>query len=99
MRHRTPWSLADAARKIVDFNPAAEGLYVARRAEVIGQHLGDLLIPERNRAEFLELTEEFLRSQDPGKYTGRIHLPILCGDGTERTVELTPLPLVVGGQT
>ena len=90
--------VADAARKIVAFNPAAERLYGRRRAEVIGQGMGDLLIPERNRARFLELTEEFLRSQDPGKYTGRMHLPILRGDGTERTVELTPLPLVVGGQ-
>ena len=91
--------VADAARKIVAFNPAAERLYGRRRADVIGQGMGDLLIPERNRAEFLESTEEFLRSQDPGEYTGRIHLPILRGDGTERTVELTPLPLVVGGQT
>jgi PAS domain S-box-containing protein len=90
--------VADAARKIVDFNPAAERLYGRRRADVIGQSMGDLLIPERNRARFLESTEEFLRSQDPGKYTGRMHLPILRADGTERTVELTPLPLVVGGQ-
>ena len=29
---------------------------------------------------------------------GRMYLPILRADGTERTVELTPLPLVVGGQ-
>jgi PAS domain S-box-containing protein len=90
--------VADAARKIVAFNPAAERLYGRRRGDVIGQSMADLLIPERNRAEFLESTGEFLRSQDPGKYTGRMHLPILRGDGTERTVELTPLPLVVGGQ-
>ncbi|HEX3389927.1 MAG TPA: PAS domain-containing sensor histidine kinase [Streptosporangiaceae bacterium] len=91
--------VADAARKIVAFNPAAERLYGRRRADVIGQGMGDLLIPERNRARFMTSTEEFLRSQDPGEYTGRMHLPILRGDGSERTVELTPLPLVVGGQT
>ena len=60
--------------------------------------MADLLIPERNRARFLESTEDFLRGQAPGKYTGRMHLPILRGDGIERTVELIPLPLVVGGQ-
>ena len=90
--------VADAARKIVNFNPAAERLYGRRRADVIGQSMGDLLIPGRNRARFLESTEEFLRSRDPGEYTGRMHLPILRGDGSERTVELTPLPLVVAGQ-
>ena len=82
----------------MEFNPAAEELYGRPRAEVIGQGMADLLIPERNRARFLESTGEFLRSQDPGEFSGRMYLPILRGDGTERTVELTPLPLVVGGQ-
>jgi PAS domain S-box-containing protein len=90
--------VADAERKIVAFNPAAEELYGRRRADVLGQSMGDLLIPERNRAMFLESTEGFLRRQDPGEFTGRMQLPILRGDGTERTAELTPLPLVVGGQ-
>ena len=90
--------MADAERKIVAFNPAAEELYGRRRADVLGQSMGDLLIPERNRAMFLESAEGFLRHQDPGKFTGRMQLPILRGDGTERTVELTPLPLLVGGQ-
>ncbi len=90
--------MADAERRIVEFNPAAEELYGRRRADVIGQGMGNLIIPERNRARFMESTEEFLRSQDPGEFTGRLFLPILRADGTERMVELTPLPLVVGGQ-
>ena len=76
--------VADAARKIVALNPAAERLYGRRRAEVIGQSMGDLLIPERNRARFLEFDDKFLRSQDPGKHTGRDALPILRGDSSER---------------
>jgi PAS domain S-box-containing protein len=100
MIHAVPDAVvvADSERRIVEFNPAAEELYGRRRTDVLGQSMGDLLIPERNRARFLESTEEFLRSQDPGEFTGRLYLPILRGDGTERTVELTPLPLVVGGQ-
>ena len=100
MIHAVPDAVvvADAERRIVEFNPAAEELYGRRRADVIGQSMGDLIIPERNRARFMESTEEFLRSQDPGEFTGRLYLPILRGDGTERTVELTPLPIVVGGQ-
>ncbi|HEY8046840.1 MAG TPA: PAS domain S-box protein [Streptosporangiaceae bacterium] len=90
--------VADAERKIVAFNPAAEELYGRRRPDVLGQGMGELLIPEHNRGRFLESTEQFLRSQDPGEFTGRMYLPILRGDGTERTVELTPVPLLVGGE-
>jgi PAS domain S-box-containing protein len=90
--------VADAERKIVAFNPAAEELYGRRRPDVLGQGMGELLIPEHNRGRFLESTERFLRSQDPGEFTGRMYLPILRGDGTERTVELTPVPLLVGGE-
>ena len=90
--------VADADRRIVAFNPAAEKLYGRRRTDVLGQSMGDLLIPERDRARFMESTEQFLGSQDPGEFSGRMYLPILRGDGTERTVELTPLPLLVGGQ-
>ena len=90
--------IADAERKVVAFNPAAEELYGRRSADVLGQGMADVIIPERNRADFMELTGEFLRSHDPGEFTGRMHLPMLRGDGTERTVELTPLPLLVSGQ-
>ena len=84
--------VADAERRIVEFNPAAEELYARPRAEVIGQSMADLIIPERNRAKFLELTGEFLHSQDPGEFIGRMHLPILRGDGTERMVDLSRCP-------
>jgi PAS domain S-box-containing protein len=90
--------IADAERKVVTFNPAAEELYGRRSADVLGQGMADVIIPERNRAHFMEVTGEFLRSHDPGEFTGRMHLPMLRGDGTERTVELTPLPLLVSGQ-
>jgi len=90
--------IADAARRIVTVNAAAEELYGRPRADLLGRHMSEL-IPQRNRALFMESTEEFLRSGDPGQFTGRIHLPILRADGSERTVELSPLPLVVGGQS
>ena len=91
--------IADGARRIVAFNHAAEELHGRRSAEALGQRLDELLIPQRNRAAFLEATAEFLRTQDPGEFAARMRLPVLRGDGTERTVELTRLPLVVGGQT
>lgn len=91
--------IADGARRIVAFNQAAEQLHGRRSAEALGQRLDELLIPERNRAAFLDATTEFLRTQDPGEFAARMRLPVLRADGTERTVELTRLPLVVGGQT
>ena len=91
--------IADGGRRIVAFNHAAEELYGRRSAEALGQPLDELLIPERNRAAFLKATTEFLRTQDPGEFAARMRLPVLRGDGSERTVELTRLPLVVGGQT
>ena len=91
--------IADGARRIVEFNQAAEELHGRRSAEVIGQRLDEVLVPERNRAAFLTATTEFLRTQDPGEFAARMRLPVLRADGTERTVELTRLPLVIGGQT
>jgi PAS domain S-box-containing protein len=91
--------IADGARRIVAFNQAAEQLHGRRSGEALGQRLDELLIPERNRAAFLDATTEFLRTQDPGEFAARMRLPVLRADGTERTVELTRLPLVVGGQT
>jgi PAS domain S-box-containing protein len=91
--------ITDGDRRIVAFNQAAEKLYGRRSRQALGQRLDDLLIPERNRAAFLKATTEFLRTQDPGKFAARMRLPVLRADGTERTVDLTRLPLVVGGQT
>jgi PAS domain S-box-containing protein len=90
--------IADEARRIVGFNPAAEALLGRRQADVLGEDMGSLLIPERNRARFLESARLFLRT---GKrdYVGAVPLPVLLADGTERVVEMSPLPLVIGGET
>jgi PAS domain-containing protein len=46
--------IADEAWRIVGFNPAAEALLRRRRADVLGEDIGALLIPERNRVRFIE---------------------------------------------
>src|SRR3984885_14228737 len=91
--------IADEARRIVAFNQAAEELHGRSSAQTLGRRLDEVLVPERNRAAFVDATTEFLRTQDPGEFAARMRLPVLRADGTERTVELTRLPLVVGGQT
>jgi PAS domain S-box-containing protein len=90
--------VADASRRIVTFNPAAEELYGRRSEDVLGGSMADLLIPEWDRPRFMKNTELFLRTGEQGDFTGRMQVPIVRADGTERTVEFTPLPLVVGGE-
>ena len=84
-------------RRIVTFNPAAEALFDRRRADVLGQELEDLLLPERHRAEFAAGIRSYLESGDRGIYVGSMRYPAMRPDGTERMVELTPVPITVDG--
>jgi PAS domain S-box-containing protein len=89
----------DSGRRLVAFNPAAEELSGYRRDDVLGQEMPALLIPERERATFLAYTEKYLATGDRGEYSGRVRVPLLCADGTERMVELAATPLTRDGQT
>jgi PAS domain S-box-containing protein len=91
--------VADAAWRIVGFNPAAEELTGQRRVDVLGGDMGSVLIPEHSRARFVDAAEPLLRAGERVGRGGRMHLPVLAADGAERTVELTPLPFVIGSET
>lgn len=91
--------IADAARHIVMFNAAAERLLGRPRSEAIGQDLRSVLIPVRDHARFMASTELFLRTGEVGEFTGPMQLPVLIADGSELTVELTPLSVTAGDQT
>ena len=84
-------------RRIVTFNPAAEALFDRRRTDVLGHELEDLLLPERHRAEFAAGIRSYLESGDRGIYVGSMRHPAMRPDGTERMVELTPVPITVDG--
>ena len=84
-------------RRIVTFNPAAEALFDRRRADVLGHELEDLLLPERHRAEVAAGIRTYLESGDRGIYVGSMRHPAMRPDGTERMVELTPVPITVDG--
>ncbi len=89
---------ADSGLRLVAFNKAAEELTGWRRDEVLGKDMPEVLIPERDRAEVMEGTRTYLESGDRGKFVGQLRMPVLRADGTERMVELTPVPLTVGGE-
>ncbi len=84
-------------QRIVTFNPAAEQMFGLSRCDVMGNSVPDLLLPERKRAEFEGGIRSYLESGDRGVYTGPMRYPVLRADGTERVVELTPVPLMVDG--
>jgi PAS domain S-box-containing protein len=89
----------DAGGRVIEFNPAAEKLYGFRRDEVLGQAMADFLIPERHRPRFLDHIRTFVETGDPEEFTGQMRIGTLRADGTERTVELTPVQITVGGAT
>jgi PAS domain S-box-containing protein len=89
----------DAGGRVIEFNPAAEKLYGFRPDEVLGQAMADFLIPERYRPRFLDHIRTFVETGDPEEFTGRLRIGALRADGTERTVELTPVQMTVGGAT
>jgi PAS domain S-box-containing protein len=88
----------DASGRLVEFNPAAEELYGRRREEVLGRPMPELLVPERDRARVREHIKNYAATGDPEEFTGQLRVSALRADGTERTVELTPMQLTVGNQ-
>ncbi len=88
---------ASADLRLVAFNQAAEELTGWQHDEVLGKEMG-LLVPERARAALLANARTYLESRDRGEFGGPMRLPVLRADGTERMVELTPVPLAIGGQ-
>jgi PAS domain S-box-containing protein len=88
----------DAGGFLIEFNPAAEELSSCRRDEVLGRIMPEVFMPERDRPRFLEHIQTFAATGDPEEFTGQIHVPWLRADGTERSVELTPVQLTIGGE-
>jgi PAS domain S-box-containing protein len=88
----------DADGRLIEFNPAAEKLSGFRRDDVLGQRMAELMVPDRYRSQFLEHIRTFVQTGDPGEFTGTMRIATRHADGTERTVELTPVQITVGGE-
>lgn len=78
----------NAEGRITDFNRAAEELFGYRREEVVGELLGELLVPYRMRARHYEGLRRYLASGEGPVLGRRIEVPALRRDGTEVPVEL-----------
>src|SRR5579859_1766905 len=88
----------DDRGQLVEFNRAAEELSGYRRDDVLGRQVDELLVPERYRPWFRENIERVTRNGGSGGPGGQMRAATLRADGTERTVELTSVPLTVSGQ-
>jgi PAS domain S-box-containing protein len=84
--------------RLVVVNRAAEELTGWSRDELRGKVMVEVLIPERDRPAVAAGLRAYLESGDPGAFVGRMRLPMLCADGTECMVEMTPVPITIEGQ-
>jgi PAS domain S-box-containing protein len=89
----------DADGRLIEFNPAAEELSGYRRDDVLGRPLPEILVPERDRPRFLEHLKTYVTTGEPKEFTGQLRVSTLRADGTERTTELTPVQITIGGDT
>jgi two-component system sensor histidine kinase/response regulator len=83
----------DAQHRIASVNPAFESLFHYRAHEVIGQELDALIVPEKSREQAVELTTRVVSGQTVQQTLHRCRR-----DGTIIDVELSGVPLIVGGQ-
>jgi PAS domain S-box-containing protein len=89
----------DPDGRLTEFNPAAEELSGHRRDAVLGKLMPDVLVPERDRARSLTHMKTLLNAGDQGEFTGRMRVPLLRADGTERVAELIAIRATVQDET
>ena len=90
----------DPARRITEFNAAAEVLTGFRRDDLLGKEMSALLIAKPDRPRFRALLKTLERSPElAGIPAGPLGATLLRADGTERIVELTPIALTIEAET
>ena len=85
--------------RIVEFNHAAELLTGRSRAEVLGQDMAALLVPERFRARHGQAMARYLATGVSTILGRRIELPAIAEGGREFPSELTVAPIKLGERT
>lgn len=85
--------------RVVDFNPAAEGMFGYRREEAVGRPLAELLVPPRLRAVHTAGLERFRRTGEGPILDRRIEISAMRSDGSEFPIELTVAAVEAPGVT
>ena len=79
----------DEAGTIIDWNPQAEAVFGWLRDEAIGKSFGDLIVPERARADYAAELAELMRSGERAMLGRRIEIAGRRRDGKEMKIELS----------
>ncbi len=79
---------SDADGRIVEFNPAAELMFGFARVAVLGQPVGDLIVPQRNRTAHAEGLRRMQAGGTPRLMGRRVEMQALRADGSEMPVEM-----------
>ena len=83
---------------VLEFNPAAERTFGYTREEAVGQHLGDLIVPERFRDAHRAGLKRYIDTGEARVIGQRLELPALRKDGSEFQSELTITRSDIGGE-
>src|SRR5215468_7871202 len=78
----------DAEGRIVEVNAVAEEIFGRSAAELVGQDLAELLIPERLREEHRRGLAHYVATGDGRVVDHPVLMPALRADGSEFPVEL-----------
>lgn len=89
--------MMDQDGQIVEFNPAAEGVFGYTRDEAVGAMLADLIIPENLRDAHHSGLSHYLKTGEHAVLNKRIEVPATNKSGDELLVELAISPVEFGG--
>ncbi len=78
----------DGEDRIVEFNPAAERIFGYSRSEMIGERMGDRIVPSRLREAQLQGMARYLETGVGPGLEKRLELPAMRKDGTEFPAEI-----------
>src|SRR3954469_11079943 len=81
--------MMDAAGRVVAFNPAAERTFGHAREDVIGELLGNVIVPVAQRRAHREGLARYLATGRSNYLGRRVEMSALRADGSEFPVELT----------
>ncbi|MGI8891608.1 MAG: PAS domain S-box protein [Chthoniobacterales bacterium] len=81
--------LMDHEGRVVDWNFAAENIFGYRRAEAVGQLLGDLIVPEALRESHRQGLARYVATRQAKILGRRYELPALRKDKTEFSCEIS----------
>jgi PAS domain S-box-containing protein len=77
--------------RVVEFNPAAERTFGYRRADAVGQKVGDLIVPPALREQHRNGLAHFLATGESRVIGQRLELTGMRADGSEFPVEVSIL--------